>query len=93
MPSALAGAERIPVTEASARGIARLAKDAEHGSPVVITRHGRPVAAVVPLAVDHPRQRGTRTRETRPPTPSPPPTPTRPLPSRAVRVTPPPVVR
>ena len=41
--------ERLPVTEASARGIARLAKDAEAGHPVIITRHGRPVAAIVPL--------------------------------------------
>lgn len=41
--------EHLPVTEASARGIARLAKDAEAGHGVVITRHGRPVAAVVPL--------------------------------------------
>lgn len=98
IPSALADAERIPVTEASARGIARLAKDAERGSPVVITRHGRPVAAVVPLALDHPRQRGTRPRETRPPMPGQPPppahpAPTRPAPTRALRITPPPVVR
>jgi prevent-host-death family protein len=50
------GAEHIPVTEASARGIARLAKDAENGEPVVITRHGRPVAAVIPI------ESGTRSR-------------------------------
>lgn len=37
------------MTEASARGIARLAKDAEAGHPVIITRHGKPVAAVVPI--------------------------------------------
>lgn len=42
--------EYIPVTEASARGIARLAKDAEAGHPVIITRHGKPVAAIVPIA-------------------------------------------
>lgn len=40
------------MTEASARGIARLAKDAEAGHPVIITRHGKPVAAVVPIASD-----------------------------------------
>jgi prevent-host-death family protein len=45
-------AERIPVTEASARGIARLAKDAEAGHPVIITRHGKAVAAVVPISSD-----------------------------------------
>lgn len=44
--------EHIPVTEASARGIARLAKDAEAGHPVIITRHGKPVAAVVPIGSD-----------------------------------------
>jgi prevent-host-death family protein len=43
-------AERIPVTEASARGIARLAKDAEAGHSVIITRHGKAVAAVVPIS-------------------------------------------
>lgn len=44
--------EYIPVTEASARGIARLAKDAEAGHPVIITRHGKPVAAVVPIGAE-----------------------------------------
>lgn len=46
--------EHIPVTEASARGIARLAKDAEAGQPVIITRHGKPVAAVVPIEAGEP---------------------------------------
>ena len=41
--------EHLAVTDASARGIARLAKDAESGHGVIITRHGRPVAAIVPL--------------------------------------------
>jgi prevent-host-death family protein len=39
--------EEISVTTASARGIARLAADAAHGDEVVITRHHRPLAAVV----------------------------------------------
>jgi len=39
--------EHISVTEASARGVARLAADAAHGVEVVITRRGEPVAAVV----------------------------------------------
>jgi prevent-host-death family protein len=39
--------EEISVTAASARGIARLVADAAHGSEVVVTRHGRAVAAVV----------------------------------------------
>jgi prevent-host-death family protein len=39
--------EEISVTAASARGIARLVADAAHGSEVVVTRHGHPVAAVV----------------------------------------------
>lgn len=42
------------MTEASARGIARLAKDAEAGHPVIITRHGKPVAAVVPIETGEP---------------------------------------
>jgi prevent-host-death family protein len=37
----------ISVTEASARGVARLVKDAEAGADVVVSRHGKPVAAVV----------------------------------------------
>jgi prevent-host-death family protein len=37
----------LSVTDASARGIARLVADAAHGSEVVVTRHGQPVAAVV----------------------------------------------
>jgi prevent-host-death family protein len=37
----------LSVTEANARGIARLVADAAHGEEVVVTRHRRPVAAVV----------------------------------------------
>ncbi len=37
----------VSVTEASARGVARLVADAAAGDEVVITRHHRPVAAVV----------------------------------------------
>ncbi len=39
--------EQLSVTEASRRGIARLAADAAHGHEVVVHRHGRPVAAVI----------------------------------------------
>ena len=39
--------ERLSVTEASRRGVARLVADAAHGAEVVVERHGRPVAAVV----------------------------------------------
>ena len=42
--------EHISVTEASARGVARLAADAAHDVEVVITRRGDPVAAVVSMA-------------------------------------------
>ena len=37
----------MSVTEASGRGVARLAADAAHGTEVVVERHGEPVAAVV----------------------------------------------
>jgi antitoxin (DNA-binding transcriptional repressor) of toxin-antitoxin stability system len=43
----MAGAERLSVTEASRRGVARLVADAAHGTEVVVERHGRAVAAVV----------------------------------------------
>lgn len=39
--------EHISVTEASARGVARLVADAAHGAEVVVTRRGARVAAVV----------------------------------------------
>ena len=43
----MATTERLSVTEASRRGVARLVADAAHGSEVVVERHGRAVAAVV----------------------------------------------
>lgn len=39
----------ISVTEATARGVAGLLRDAEHGEDVVVSRHGTPVAAVVSI--------------------------------------------
>lgn len=46
--------EELSVTAASARGVARLVADAAHGDEVVVTRHHRPVAAVV--GVEHLRE-------------------------------------
>ena len=43
----MADTERVSVTEASRRGVARLVADAAHGTEVVVERHGAPVAAVV----------------------------------------------
>jgi prevent-host-death family protein len=43
----VAASERLSVTEASRRGVARLVADAAHGDEVVIERHGVPLAAVV----------------------------------------------
>ncbi len=43
----MADVERVSVTEASRRGVARLVGDAAHGTEVVVERHGTPVAAVV----------------------------------------------
>lgn len=37
----------ITVTEAAARGVSALLRDAEAGSDIVVSRHGKPVAAVV----------------------------------------------
>lgn len=39
--------EQISMTEASARGIARMAREAAEGHPVAIARHKRPVAVVL----------------------------------------------
>ena len=39
--------EHISMTEASARGIARMAREASEGNPVAIARHKRPVAVVL----------------------------------------------
>ena len=41
------GLALISMTEASARGIARLAREASEGSPVAIARHKSPVAVVL----------------------------------------------
>jgi prevent-host-death family protein len=43
----MADVERVSVTEASRRGVARLVADAAHGTEVVVERHGEPLAAVV----------------------------------------------
>jgi prevent-host-death family protein len=37
----------LSVSDAAARGVPGLVKDAEHGGDVIVARHGRPVAAVV----------------------------------------------
>ena len=46
--------EELSVTEAGRRGVARLVADAAHGDEVVVTRHHRPLAAVV--GIDHLRE-------------------------------------
>jgi prevent-host-death family protein len=43
----MGGSERVSVSEASRRGVARLVADAAHGDEVVVERHGVPVAVVV----------------------------------------------
>lgn len=43
----LHGAHELSVTEATRRGVAGLVADAEHGADLVVTRHHKPVAAVV----------------------------------------------
>jgi prevent-host-death family protein len=43
----LQDANQITVTEAAKRGVAGLVADAEQGEALVVTRHHRPVAAVV----------------------------------------------
>ena len=44
---ALRDTRELTVTEATKRGVAGLVADAEHGADLVVTRHHRPVAAVV----------------------------------------------
>ncbi|HSA51827.1 MAG TPA: type II toxin-antitoxin system prevent-host-death family antitoxin [Yinghuangia sp.] len=46
----LRDAHELSVTEATRRGVAGLVADAEHGADLVVTRHHRPVAAVVGIA-------------------------------------------
>lgn len=41
--------EQISMTEASARGIARLAREAADGRPVAVSRHKRAIAVVLGL--------------------------------------------
>lgn len=43
----LAHSHQLTVTEASQRGVAGLVAEAEQGADVVVTRHRRPIAAVV----------------------------------------------
>jgi prevent-host-death family protein len=45
--TALHDRREITVAEATKRGVAGLVADAEHGADIVVTRHRRPVAAVV----------------------------------------------
>lgn len=45
--AALRDTRELTVTEATKRGVAGLVADAEHGEDLVVTRHHRPVAAVV----------------------------------------------
>lgn len=42
--------ETVSVSDASARGLAGLVRDAENGHEFIVARHGRPVAAVVGMA-------------------------------------------
>ncbi len=42
--------ETLSVSDASARGVAGLVKDAQEGRSIVVSRHGRPVAAVVAIS-------------------------------------------
>ncbi|WP_028924346.1 type II toxin-antitoxin system Phd/YefM family antitoxin [Pseudonocardia acaciae] len=39
----------ISVTDASNRGVSKLASDAEHGRPQVLVRNNKPVAAIVDI--------------------------------------------
>lgn len=43
----LRDARELSVSEATKRGVAGLVADAEHGSELLVTRHHRPVAAIV----------------------------------------------
>jgi len=38
---------KIPITEAATRGVSDLARQAENGVDIVLTRHGKPVAVVM----------------------------------------------
>lgn len=43
----IAGAEPLPIAEASRRGVSKLVADAENGHPTILRRHAEPVAAVI----------------------------------------------
>ncbi|MBD7919330.1 type II toxin-antitoxin system prevent-host-death family antitoxin [Cellulomonas sp. Sa3CUA2] len=43
----LTSARTVSVSDATARGVAGLIKDAERGEDIIVSRHGKPVAAVV----------------------------------------------
>lgn len=47
--SAVSSAQTISVTDAASRGVAGLVKDAESGRDLIVSRHGKPVAAVVSI--------------------------------------------
>ncbi|WP_216896592.1 type II toxin-antitoxin system Phd/YefM family antitoxin [Nocardia alni] len=47
--SILRNTYEISVSDAAQRGVAGLVADAEHGADLVVTRHHRPVAAVVSM--------------------------------------------
>lgn len=46
----VAGAEPLPITEASRRGVSRLVSDAESGHATILRRRSEPVAAVIGYA-------------------------------------------
>ena len=61
--------DQISMTEASARGIARIAREASEGNPVAIARHKHPVAVVVDYwryreLLEHAARGATRPRPT-----------------------------
>ena len=39
----------VPITEAATRGVSDLARQAENGIDIVLTRHGKPVAVVMSI--------------------------------------------
>jgi prevent-host-death family protein len=47
MTSVIPATRTISVTDAAARGVAGLIKDAEAGADIIVSRRGKPVAAVV----------------------------------------------
>ncbi len=47
MADFLADAEALSITDASKKGIAAVARAADEGRDVLLSRHGRPIAAVI----------------------------------------------